>query len=333
MTNNLNKKHILVTGSAGFIGGNFVKVFKKKFPAAKIVGIDIVSSSGCEDFFYRGSICDDKLLDKIFRKHKPVYVFHFAAIPRVSYSVMKPADTTYINIYGTALLLEKARDYKVKRFIFSSSSSVYGGAKKLPTKEEENPPNPVSPYAAQKYAGEIYCKMFSSLYNLDTVSLRYFNVYGPGQYGDSPYSTVISAWLEAIFFPQKGKKPFLEGDGKQSRDFSYVNDVVEANIRAAFDDKNFSGEIFNIGGGNRIELLEVKRLMEEILGFPIKPDMRPPRLGDVRHTQADISKARDWFNYNPSVNFDEGLKKTIEWFSSRPKARPILTNRQKINKK
>lgn len=216
---------ILVTGCAGFIGSNFVKQFRKKFPKTRIIGIDDFST-GRKDAvdnlitFYQGSILDKKLLERIFSKHKPKYIFHFAALPRVSFSIEHPRHTSEVNIVGTVALLEASKNYGVKRFIYSSSSSVYGGAKKLPTKESENYPDPKSPYAVQKYIGEPFCKIFSKLFDLDTICLRYFNVFGPGQYGDSPYSTVISAWLEALYFPKK-KKAFLESDGNQSRDFCW----------------------------------------------------------------------------------------------------------------
>ena len=181
---------------------------------------------------------------KIFSKHKPQYVFHFAALPRVSYSVEHPCETSEVNIIGTVALLEAAKNHGVKRFIYSSSSSVYGGAKKLPTRESECPPDPGSPYAAQKYIGEPFCKIFSDLFGSDTVCLRYFNVFGPGQYGDSPYSTVVSAWLEALYFP-KNKKGFIEGTGTQSRDFCYIDSVVTANILAMQAKKDLKGEAVN----------------------------------------------------------------------------------------
>jgi len=311
-------KSILVTGSAGFIAGNFVRVFKKRFPQVQLVGIDIKKSKAGEDVFYHGSICDEKLVKQILKKHKPAYVFHFAAIPRVTYSVLHPAETAHTNVYGTTLLLELCRDFKVRRFIFSSSSSVYGGAKKLPTKESENLPNPRSPYAAHKYAGEILCRLASGLSNVDTVSLRYFNVYGPGQIGSAPYSTVISAWLETLYF-MKGKRPFLEGDGNQSRDFSYVDDVVVANIQAMQHKGRFMGEFFNIGYGARTSVLTVKKLIEKHSGKHLRLEYRPPRPGDVRHTRADISKAHRYFGFTPSVSFEEGLKRTIAWFESRKK--------------
>src|SRR3989344_3271050 len=178
----MKTRTVLVTGAAGFIGSNFVRIFSKRFPKIKIVGVDDFSSGkksllDRRIIFYNASVADAKAVEKIFNKHRPEYVFHFAAMPRVSLSVEKPAETTKANIYGTALLLEKSRDYKVKRFVFSSSS-VYGGAKILPTKEGENPPNPVSPYALQKYAGELLCQSFGKLYGLESVCLRYFNVFG-----------------------------------------------------------------------------------------------------------------------------------------------------------
>jgi UDP-glucose 4-epimerase len=311
---------VLITGGAGFIGSNFTEQFRKKFPKAEIVVIDNFATGRREAvnkdvIFYEGSMCDEIFLDGIFKKHKFEYVFHFAYVPRVSFSVEHPAQTTQNNIGGTALILEKCRDYKIKRVIYSSSSSVYGGAKKLPTKEKENPADPKSPYALQKYTDELMCKMFGELYGLDTVCLRYFNVFGPGQYGDSPYSTVVSAWLTALYQPSK-KVAFLEGDGKQSRDFCYVDNVVDANILAMQSKKKFGGEVFNIAHGERTNLLEVKKLIEKYSGKKIELERRKPRLGDVRHTHADVSKAKKGFGFKPKVNFDEGLRKTVEWWKT-----------------
>ncbi|MDO8529276.1 MAG: NAD-dependent epimerase/dehydratase family protein [bacterium] len=311
---------VLITGCAGFIGSNFTSKFRKMFPEAEIVGIDNFAT-GRRDavnkkiIFYEGSMCDEKFLDKMFKKHKPEYVFHFAYIPRVSFSVENPAKTTQNNIGGTAAVLEKCRDHKIKRVIYSSSSSVYGGAKILPTKEKDNPVDPKSPYALQKCTDELMCKMFGDLYGLDTVCLRYFNVFGPGQYGDSPYSTVVSAWLAALFQPSK-KKSFLEGDGKQSRDFCYVDNVVDANILAMQSNKNFVGDTFNIAHGERTNLLEVKKLIEKYSGKKIELEKRTARLGDVRHTYADVSKAKKGFGYKPKIDFEEGLKKTVEWWKT-----------------
>lgn len=322
MANNVKNETILVTGCAGFIGGNFVRAFRQKFPGAKIVGLDDLSTGRRDALdravvFYKGSVCDIKLLDEIFKKHAPKYVFHFAAMPQVPYSVQHPAETTYVNIYGTVLLLEKSRDHGVKRFIYSASSAAYGLAKKLPTKESENPPHPVSPYGLQKYTGEPFCEMFSALYGLDTVSLRYFNVFGPGQYGGSSYATVVCNWLEGLYFPKKDAKPFLDGDGRQSRDFCYVANVVDANIKAMQTKKKLKGEVFNIAYGERTDLRTVQRLIERYTGRKLHLEKHPPRLGDVKHTHADVSKAKKILGYAPKVDFAEGLKRTIAWFDER----------------
>jgi UDP-glucose 4-epimerase len=315
-------KTILVTGCAGFIGSNFVKQFKEKFPKTRIVGIDNLSTIGgpslpdVEFIFYRNTILDERKLDEIFGKYKPEYVFHFAAIPRVAFSLEHPYSTAEANILGTVMLLAKSKEYKVRRFIYSSSSSVYGDAQKLPTKESENPPQPRSPYALQKYAGELFCKMFADLFGLDTICLRYFTVFGPGQYGQSSYSTLICAWLESLYFPKR-KKAFIEGDGNQSRDFCYVDNVVSANILAMKSRKKFKGEFFNIASGGRIAVNTVKKMIEELSGKKLNLQKRPKRIGDVRHTYADISKARKWLNYKPVINFEEGLKRTINWFETR----------------
>ena len=319
-------KSILVTGCAGFIGSNFVKQFKKKFPKIEILGIDNFSSGkkillDKEITFYEGSIMNTFLLEKIFKKHRPNYVFHFAAIPRVSYSLEYPIKTNNVNINGTVNLLKKSIEYKIKRFIFSSSSSVFGGAKNLPTSESE-PPNPQSPYALQKYTGEQFCKIWSEIYNLDIVCLRYFNVFGPGQYGDSAYSTVVSAWLEALYFPNN-KKSFIEGDGMQSRDFCYVDNIVESNI-LAMEMKSIPkkrAEIFNIAYGDRTTLMQVKDLIEKYTGKKLNLEKRKPRLGDVRHTQANINKAKKVLGYNPKYDFENGLIETIKWFDERKKIR------------
>lgn len=312
---------LLVTGCAGFIGSNFVKKFITKFPNAKIVGVDNFETGRKEDVhpaivFYEGSILDHKLLDKIFSKHKPEYVFHFAARPRISFSVEHPRYTSDINITGTVAVLEVSKNHGVKRVVYSSSSSVYGTAKKLPAAESENPPDPQSPYSLQKYVGEEFCKMFSKLYGLDTAALRYFTVFGPGQYGDSPYATVICAWLESLYFPNN-KEGFIEGDGTQSRDFSYIDNVVEANILAMQYQKPLNGEVFNIANSGNTTLNEVKALIEKYTNKKLKLEKRKPRLGDFKDTHADISKAKALLGYNPSINFEEGLARTVEWFKSR----------------
>jgi UDP-glucose 4-epimerase len=265
---------------------------------------------------YEGSITDAALVKKVFKKHNPEYVFHFAAVPRVSYSVEHPQETTEVNVLGTVHLLDAAREYGVRRFIYSSSSSLYGGAKVLPTREHENGAQPKSPYAIQKYVGEHLCRVYSELHGLDTVSLRYFNVYGPNQFGDSPYSTVISAWLEALYFPNT-KKAFLEGNGLKSRDFCFVDNVVSANLKAMESKKPLRGLACNIAHGERTTIKEVKKLLEELTGRSLQLEKRPDRVGDVSHTHADISLARKRLGYKPLVGFTDGLRRTVEWYESR----------------
>lgn len=318
----MKPQKILVTGIAGFIGSNFANKFHALYPDTTIIGIDNLSSgrlSAVPDFvkFYQDSIVNRNNLSQIFIEHNPEYVFHFAAIPRVTYGVEHPDTTNEANVQGTVEILNQSRLNGVKRVIISSSSSVYGGAKNLPTKESENPPAPISPYALQKYIDEQYCQLFSSLYALDTVCLRYFNVFGPGQYGDSAYSTVISAWLENLYFPKQGKRAFIEGDGSKSRDFCYVDNVVQANIKAMEYEGLLNGDVFNIAHGDRTTINEVRELIEKFSNRKLDLEQRPDRIGDVAHTHADISKAKNIFGYNPEINFEEGMRRTIKWQGER----------------
>ena len=328
-------KTILVTGCAGFIGGNFCRQFRKKFPNTEIIGIDNLSTgrrSAIEPTitFYKGSILNATLLEKIFAEHKPEFVFHFAAIPGVGYSVEHPRKTAEVNIVGTAALLEAAQKHGAKRFIYSASSSVYGGVAKMPTKESENLPSPQSPYAAQKYASEILCCIASQISNLDTVCLRYFNVFGPGQYAGTAYAAVIPAWLETIFpakisaKTERGNKKFLrgyiEGDGNQTRDFCFIENVVSANIIAMKYKKRLKGDVFNIACGERTSLNQTAKMIEKFTahtGKKLNLEKRPARIGDIRHSYADISKAQKTLDYKPKVKFEEGLKRTVAWFESR----------------
>ncbi|MEK7556447.1 MAG: NAD-dependent epimerase/dehydratase family protein [Patescibacteria group bacterium] len=315
-------KTILVTGAAGFIASNFIQKFKKEFPSTEIVGIDDFSTGRKEALdtsitFYKGSVTDAKLLKKIFQKHAPEYVFHFAARPRVTYSVEHLQETTEVNIGGTAALLEAARDSGIQRFIYSSSSAVPGPTKEMPTSESVQV-NPISPYAFQKYSGEVLSRMASELYGFDTVSLRYFNVFGPGQYGDSPYATVVAGWLEAIYFPKK-KVGYIEGDGKQAKDMCFVDNVVDANILAMKYPKPLRGGVFNIAHSKPISINEIAKLIEKHTGKKLVLEKRPPRMGDVRFSHADITKAKRVLGFKPETNFETCLKKTIAWFETRKK--------------
>lgn len=235
-------------------------------------------------------------------------VFHQAAVPRVSYSVEHPAETTEVNITKTVALFEACRN-NVERVVWASSSSVYGGADTLPTSEAE-PKNPKSPYAWQKSAIEDVATMFGDLYDLDIVCLRYFNVFGPGQYGDSPYSTAVSAWCNNTKF----MKPLRsDGDGSQSRDMCYVDNVVDANVLAANSEMRFMGKSYNVACGDRTSNKEILDYFKERFPYVIVQDA-PWRPGDVMHTQADISEISKDLGYEPKVRFWEGLEKTIDWW-------------------
>jgi nucleoside-diphosphate-sugar epimerase len=237
------------------------------------------------------------------------YVLHQAAIPSVPRSVNDPITSNRANVDATLNVLVAARDAGVKRLVFAGSSSAYGNTPTLP-KNEEMPPNPLSPYALQKVVGEQYLQMFTRLYGLETVSIRYFNVFGPRQDPSSPYSGVISVFATALL---ENRSPNIYGDGEQTRDFTYVANVVDGVLRACEAPKA-SGQVINVATGGRISLNDLFREMKKIVGAAVEPTYAEPRQGDVRDSQADIRKAREILGYEPTVAFEEGLKRTIEWY-------------------
>ncbi|HID63737.1 MAG TPA: SDR family oxidoreductase, partial [Anaerolineae bacterium] len=237
------------------------------------------------------------------------YVLHQGAIPSVQKSVDNPLDTDESNVRGTLNLLVAARDAGVKRVVYASSSSVYGDAPTLP-KTEEMKPAPLSPYAVSKLAGEHYGQVFYQVYGLETVALRYFNVFGPRQDPTSQYAAVIPKFVTAML---KGERPVIYGDGEQSRDFSYVTNVVQANLLAA-NAPEVGGQVFNIACGQRYNLLELVATINRILGTDIAPVHTAPRAGDIKHSLADIARARERLGYQVEVEFEEGLRRVIEWF-------------------
>jgi nucleoside-diphosphate-sugar epimerase len=294
----------IVTGGAGFIGSHLVDALIER--GFDVIIIDNLSTGKKEEInpravLYREDIRD---LDKIKPLFKGVdYVFHLAARPRVPYSVEFPHEAHTNNALGTLHVLIAARDAGVKKVIFSSSSSVYGHQDKLPLREEMIP-LPKSPYAFQKFIGEQYCRLFYELYGLPTVSLRYFNVYGPRISFDGSYILVIGKFLQQIL----NNEPLtIEGDGEQTRDFTHVKDVIMANILAAKSDKVGAAEVINIGANNNHS---IKKIAELIGGKIVS---LPARAGDMRHTLADISRAKELLGWEPTVHIEEGIKELKKW--------------------
>jgi nucleoside-diphosphate-sugar epimerase len=305
----------LVTGGAGFIGSNTVDELVRR--GHSVVVLDDVSS-GKEDnlselrnkiTFIKGSITDIEVVRKAM--HEAEYVLHLAARTSVPRSVKDPIETNKINIDGTLNVLVAAKELKVKRVVFAASSSAYGETPTLP-KIESMQPQPISPYGVTKYVGELYGHTFGRCYGLENVSLRYFNIFGPRQDPSSPYSGVLAkfctSYLEDI-------QPVVFGDGEQTRDFTYVENAVQANLLAC-EAPNASGKVFNVGTGGRTSLNEVLRALERITGKNLEVKYEPPRDGDIRDSQADISQAKEFLNYDPQVSFEEGLVRTFDWYRS-----------------
>jgi len=305
-------RHALVTGAAGFIGSNLCRKLLQE--GWKVTGVDDLSSGHLE--LVQGlkgltlvvnDFASKPIVESVESGDFDV-VFHVAAVPRVSYSVENPSDTTLNNVAKTVKLMESCRG-KIDRFVFSSSSSVYGGAEVMPTPVDQ-PRDPKSPYAWQKSSIEDLLRVFGNLYDFDSVCLRYFNVFGPNQYGDSPYSTAISAWCHAV---KEGLPLRKDGTGEQSRDMCYVDNVVDVNIRAARHEGEFRGEAFNVACGDRTSNNQILARFQEKFG-DLNIDQAPFRPGDVMHTQADISETERVFGYKPLVRFWDGLQKTFDWW-------------------
>jgi len=303
----------LVTGGAGFIGSNLVGALVRR--GDEVVVLDDLSTGYTENLdeavrLVAGDIADPDAVASAVEGCEAV--FHLAAHRAVFRSVEHPLETDRANVGGTLTVLVAARDAGVRRVVFASSSSVYGGAAQLPTPESA-PLLPRSPYAVSKLAGEHYCRVFSELFGLETVSLRFFNVYGPRQRPDSMYAAVIPLFIEAM---RSGSPPEVHGDGLQTRDFSYIDDVVDANLRAvAAPADRCSGRAYNIAGGEAFDLLTLLSTLGTILEVAPDPVHTEPRPGDVRSTKADIAAAREELGFSPSTSFTTGLERTVEWFS------------------
>lgn len=309
-------KVYLVTGGAGFIGSNITEELLKRGERVRIVDNFItgkkenLSSFLDEIELIEGDIRDFEVCQQAVDGVD--FVLHQAALPSVPRSIEDPVLTGEININGTLNMLLASRDARVKKFVFASSSSVYGDDPNLPKKEEMEG-NPLSPYALTKTTGEKYCLIFSRIYGLPTVCLRYFNIFGPYQDLLSEYAAAIPKFVTKML---KGEKPTIFGDGEQSRDFTFVANVVEANILAA-NAVDISGEIMNIACSERTTVNTLAERINEILQSDIKPINDEPRPGDVRHSFADISKAGEMLKFEPQVAFAEGLRRTIDWIKER----------------
>ena len=302
---------IVITGGAGFIGSNLAEVLSKD-NANEVIVLDDLSTGKLANTkemaikFVNGSITDLELLQTIFKDVD--YVLHQAAIPSVPRSINEPIASNNANITGTLNVLVAARDRNVKKVVYASSSSVYGDTPKLP-KREDMTPTPLSPYAVTKLTGEHYCNVFNEVYGLKTVALRYFNVYGPKQDPYSDYAAVIPKFVSRVL---RDEPPVIYGDGQQTRDFTFVKDVVTANIRAM---NSAATGVFNIASGNRITIQELAELVMKLMDKDLGVILEEPRKGDVLHSLADVSKAKAGFGYEPGYRLETGLEETVKWFS------------------
>jgi nucleoside-diphosphate-sugar epimerase len=304
----------LVTGGAGFIGSHIAAALIDR--GARVRIIDDLSTGYTENLadiggdidFIQGSLVDQKALSRALEDVE--FVFHEAAIPSVPRSVAKPTETHEASVNATFSLLLAARDQKIRRLVYAASSSAYGDQPELP-KREDMRPDPMSPYAVAKLVGEYYCQVFTRSYALETVSLRYFNVFGPRQDPGSQYSGVISRFIDSAL---NEKQPTIYGDGEQSRDFTYISNVVDANLKAAESDLAV-GQVINIATGERVTINEVFEMVKKLTGrSSLKAEYASPRAGDVRDSLADLSLARSLLGYRPEVGLEEGLRLTIDWW-------------------
>ena len=301
----------LVTGGAGFIGSHLAEELVRRGHRVRVIDNLVTGKrrniEHLKDVeFLEGDLAELPVAQRAVKGIE--YVLHQAAIPSVPRSVNDPIASHRANITASLNILVAARDAGVKRLVYAGSSSAYGNTPSLP-KREDMPPNPLSPYALQKLMAEQYCQMFTRLYGFETVSIRYFNVFGPRQDPGSPYSGVISLFATALL---DGRRPIIYGDGEQTRDFTYVTNVVDGVLRACAA-TNVAGEVMNVATGGRISLNQLVSVMNGIAGTNLQPMYKEPRTGDVKDSQADITKAKMLLGYQPIVSLEEGLQRTLEW--------------------
>lgn len=313
--NHFDGARVLVTGGAGFIGSHLAEALSQL--GAQVVVLDDLSGGSVDNLrgfanvqFVEGSILNEAIVQRCTDGCD--YALHQAALGSVPGSVADPVRYHHVNATGTLNVLEAARKAKVKRVMFAASSAAYGDSEQLP-KVETMPVLPKSPYAANKVADEALMRAYASSYGLDTVSLRYFNIFGPRQNANSAYAAVIAAFAKALF---ANKNPIIFGDGEQSRDFTYVHNVVHANLLAARSQKPIGGEVINVACGQRITVNELANMMIDIVGKKLTPEYQPERAGDVKHSLADLTKARQILGYEPIVAFRPGLEETVKWYGT-----------------
>jgi UDP-N-acetylglucosamine/UDP-N-acetyl-alpha-D-glucosaminouronate 4-epimerase len=310
----------LITGAAGFIGSNLARTLLAR--GEKVRGIDNFSTgkrdnlAGLETMdLVTGDINDTGLMNRMCVGVD--YILHEAALPSVPRSVKDPVGTHHACLSGTLSVLMAARDAKVKRVVYAGSSSAYGDTPTLP-KYEDMLPQPISPYAVAKLGGELYLQSFWRVYGLETVTLRYFNVFGPHQDPTSYYSGVLAKFTTQML---RGEQPTIFGDGEQSRDFTYIDNVVEANLlTCTASAERVAGKVFNAATGSRITLNDTFRVLCDLTGYKGVPDYAPVREGDIKDSLADISQAREAFGYVPKIDFRDGLRRTVEWYRTQPAA-------------
>ncbi|MFT4544430.1 MAG: UDP-N-acetylglucosamine 4-epimerase [Bacteroidia bacterium] len=317
-SNDISKSTFLITGGAGFVGSNIAR-YLMKYGAGKVKVLDNLSEGKIENIqpfldepnfeFIQGDITNSETCRKACEGVD--YITHQAALGSVPRSLATPLLTNDANVTGFLNMLTAAKDAEVKRFVYASSSSVYGDSQKLP-KVEEHIGDPLSPYAASKFVNEVYAGVYALNYGIEVVGLRYFNIFGPNQKPDGPYAAVIPLFMDALL---KGESPFINGDGEQSRDFTFVENAVQANIRGMFSQvEGAAGKVYNIAFGERTTVNELYFNLKDLVDSDVNPTYREPRQGDVKDSLADISKAKAFLGYNPQVDIRTGLGVTLEWF-------------------